>query len=249
MIRTKNILGIKICNVDKNELLDILSTIINGNKKNSFVSYYNAHHAVEASYDPEICSYLNSLEMVHSDGLGMYLSSHLLYGSDGLSEKINGTDFYPILLREAERCQWKVYFLGDSQETIDELRKVIFIDYPALKCVGYHNGYFQIDDPEPLNQIKNSSPDILFVGMGLHKQMQWIQQNRESIRSAVRICLMVGGGIGYLAGTRPRAPKIIQFVGFEWFFRLCTNPRYYWHRYLVGIPQFMYLILKQKIKQ
>ena len=52
MIRTKNILGIKICNVNKNELLDILRYIIKDNNKNSFVSYFNAHHAVEASHDP-----------------------------------------------------------------------------------------------------------------------------------------------------------------------------------------------------
>ena len=96
--------------------------------------------------------------------------------------------------------------------------------------------------------IKDASPDILFVGMGLQKQMEWIQLHRDYLKSSVRVCLMVGGGIGYIARTRSRAPRIFQVLGLEWFFRLCSNPRYYWHRYLVGIPYFCYLVIKQKLK-
>jgi N-acetylglucosaminyldiphosphoundecaprenol N-acetyl-beta-D-mannosaminyltransferase len=246
--RTKNILGVELQILYERELLETFRNAILLNNYCCFVGYFNAHHAVESWKDQTLRNYLNSLNILHSDGIGMYISSRFLYGKEGLTRKVNGTDFYPILLHKAERCHWKVFFLGDSHSTILKLQHVVEREYPGLNCVGYHHGFFNNQDVSPLRMIKDASPDILFVGLGLQKQMEWVQLNKHIISTSVRVCLLVGGGIGYLAKTRTRAPKVFQVLELEWFFRLCSNPRYYWHRYLIGIPYFVYLIVRQKLK-
>ncbi len=49
--------------------------------------------------------------------------------------------------------------------------------------------------------------------------------------------LGIGGSIDFIAGEIPRAPRLVQRAGFEWAFRLLTEPRRLARRYLVdGMP-------------
>jgi len=43
----------------------------------------------------------------------------------------------------------------------------------------------------------------------------------------------VGGILGFLGGERPAAPRVLGQLGLEWLFRLFTEPRRLWRRYLV----------------
>jgi len=46
----------------------------------------------------------------------------------------------------------------------------------------------------------------------------------------------VGASFDILAGLKPRAPGWVQRLGFEWFFRLCLEPRRLAGRFLVFYP-------------
>jgi N-acetylglucosaminyldiphosphoundecaprenol N-acetyl-beta-D-mannosaminyltransferase len=37
--------------------------------------------------------------------------------------------------------------------------------------------------------------------------------------------LNIGAGIDFIGGSQQRAPKVVQDNGFEWLWRLATNPR------------------------
>jgi len=58
----------------------------------------------------------------------------------------------------------------------------------------------------------------------------------ESIR-AVQLC--VGAAFDFLAGTKPTAPRWMQDRGLEWGFRLASEPRRLWRRYLVSNSYFL----------
>ncbi|HWI25920.1 MAG TPA: WecB/TagA/CpsF family glycosyltransferase, partial [Stellaceae bacterium] len=45
-----------------------------------------------------------------------------------------------------------------------------------------------------------------------------------------------------------QAPYWIQRSGFEWLFRLATEPRRLWRRYLGTVPAFIVLMLMQKFR-
>ena len=58
----------------------------------------------------------------------------------------------------------------------------------------------------------------------------------------------VGAVFEWVAGTKKQAPKVLQNVGLEWFYRLISEPRRLWKRYFFD---FIYLVrysLKKVLK-
>lgn len=54
-------------------------------------------------------------------------------------------------------------------------------------------------------------------------------------------CAMVGVGAAFdfLAGSKRQAPAWMQRCGLEWLFRLASEPRRLWRRYLIQNPRFL----------
>jgi N-acetylglucosaminyldiphosphoundecaprenol N-acetyl-beta-D-mannosaminyltransferase len=63
--------------------------------------------------------------------------------------------------------------------------------------------------------------------------------------------VLVGGGAAFdfIAGSKPQAPPWLQNLGMEWFFRLVTEPKRLWKRYLYHNPRFVLLFAKQLLYQ
>ena len=53
------------------------------------------------------------------------------------------------------------------------------------------------------------------------------------------VMLGVGAAFDYVAGSKAQAPDWIQSLGLEWLFRLVTEPRRLWKRYLYNNPRFL----------
>jgi N-acetylglucosaminyldiphosphoundecaprenol N-acetyl-beta-D-mannosaminyltransferase len=49
----------------------------------------------------------------------------------------------------------------------------------------------------------------------------------------------------FLAGRKRQAPKLLQRLGLEWLFRLLSEPRRLWRRYLCRNPRFVALFVLQ----
>lgn len=50
------------------------------------------------------------------------------------------------------------------------------------------------------------------------------------------VALCVGASLEFLTGEKRRAPRLVQAVSMEWAFRLLSEPRRLWRRYLVEGP-------------
>jgi N-acetylglucosaminyldiphosphoundecaprenol N-acetyl-beta-D-mannosaminyltransferase len=57
--------------------------------------------------------------------------------------------------------------------------------------------------------------------------------------------LGVDAAFDFLSEAKPRAPLWMQQHGFEWLFRLVTEPRRLAHRYLVDNPIFVVRAIQQ----
>jgi N-acetylglucosaminyldiphosphoundecaprenol N-acetyl-beta-D-mannosaminyltransferase len=55
----------------------------------------------------------------------------------------------------------------------------------------------------------------------------------------------VGAAFDFHAGLKKQAPVWMQQSGLEWFFRLATEPRRLWKRYLYNNPAFVWLALQE----
>lgn len=62
------------------------------------------------------------------------------------------------------------------------------------------------------------------------------------------VMLGVGAAFDFLAGAKRQAPDLIQSLGLEWLFRLATEPRRLWRRYLYNNPRFVVLFAAQVLK-
>ena len=58
----------------------------------------------------------------------------------------------------------------------------------------------------------------------------------------------VGGSFDVVSGKVKRAPKWMQNLGLEWFYRFYQEPKRMWKRYLIGNTKFILLTLKNMIK-
>ena len=114
-----------------------------------------------------------------------------------------------------------------------------------LNICGYQNGYFKNEEFDVLIEtINNSSPEVIIIGMGVPKQEILAAKISESIQNKVILC--VGGFLEFYFGTKKRAPDVMRNFGFEWLHRLIKEPGRLWKRYFVGIPVFLYQIIKLK---
>jgi N-acetylglucosaminyldiphosphoundecaprenol N-acetyl-beta-D-mannosaminyltransferase len=59
--------------------------------------------------------------------------------------------------------------------------------------------------------------------------------------------LGVGAALDYISGAIKSPPQIITRMGFEWLFRLLTEPKRLFKRYFFIVPTFIYLMIKEKI--
>ncbi len=75
---------------------------------------------------------------------------------------------------------------------------------------------------------------VVFLALGVPKQEKLICLLRPLLPSAIFIG--VGGTFDFLAGIISRAPVWMQDRGLEWLYRLSTEPKRLWRRYLVEYP-------------
>ncbi len=93
--------------------------------------------------------------------------------------------------------------------------------------------------------INQADPDIVWVGLSTPKQERWMAAHVGRLTAPVLIG--VGAAFDFHAGLKPQAPRWMQRSGLEWLFRLLTEPRRLWRRYLVNNPLFVLLVAAQML--
>ena len=76
--------------------------------------------------------------------------------------------------------------------------------------------------------------------------------DRQALWPLLEICtvmLGVGAAFDFLAGVKPQAPGWMQSSGLEWTFRLASEPRRLWRRYLTQNPKFVVLAVAQLLRE
>lgn len=231
-------LKLKINTTSYSQILASIENAIRNNIQIT-INYLNFHSINCLLQDGEFFQAINSSDIVFPDGTGIWLASKLHSAKSW--ERFNFTDSGFRFLADCERNNWNLFFIGSNNNTIDKMLISIYKKLPRLKIVGTHNGYDNLYSDELFNDINNKSPHILFVGMGTPKQEVWIHKNRNRISAPV--IFSVGDLFNLYAGTKTRGPKIARVLGLEWMFRIFSNPKSYFKRYVKGIPQFTWNLI------
>lgn len=121
--------------------------------------------------------------------------------------------------------------------------------YPNLIIAGSQPRRLRKVSPaeklEIAQEIRESGAAITFVGLGCPRQEVWAYEYREELSMPL---LAVGAAFDFHAGLLPQAPKKLQDLGLEWFYRLVQEPKRLWKRYLFLNPYYLWLISLQILK-
>lgn len=178
--------------------------------------------------------------IIVNDGVGMDIAARLLYGR-AFKANLNGTDFTPYLFRESEK-PLKVFMYGGKPDVVEKAAAFVSNEL-GQNVVGYLHGYENVEDDVLVDAINSSAADVLLVALGNPLQEAWILKNRAALN--VPIACGVGALFDFWAGDKPRAPRFIQSIRMEWFYRLCLEPRRLLRRYTIDMFAFFIACFKK----
>jgi N-acetylglucosaminyldiphosphoundecaprenol N-acetyl-beta-D-mannosaminyltransferase len=179
---------------------------------------------------------------IYPDSTAVFLILKLL----GIkSPFICSTDLLEEILIKAVQLKKRLYFFGDSNNTLEKLQSKLFERFNDIIISGVMDGY---NYPETsICEIINASRcDILFVGLGLTRQEKWILENYDQLN--IPIIISSGGWFQYLAGNKQRASVFLRTLHLEWFYKLSLEYSRVWKRYFITLPLFFLQVATGKIK-
>ncbi|MCU0565594.1 MAG: WecB/TagA/CpsF family glycosyltransferase [Oculatellaceae cyanobacterium Prado106] len=211
----------------------------------------NVHMLMEAHSNPQFAAVLDHADLVTPDGMPLVWLMNLL--GVRRQDRVAGMDVLLALCRQISQQHTdpiRVFFLGSERAILDRIRSRLAQEFPNLAIAGMEPLPFRPLSPEEdallIQRINDSGAGLVFVSLGCPKQEIWMSQHKDKIQA---VMLGLGGVFPVYAGIQKWAPAWIRHMGLEWFYRLLQEPRRLWKRYLTTIPPFVYLALKQLLKQ
>ena len=215
--------------------------------RSCYVCLATVNSIMEAHASSEYQRVMREADMVTSDG--MPLVWLLRWLGVPQASRVYGPDLTPMVLAAAAEQGIPVGFYGGSEPVLAKLLEAVGGRFPHLKIAYTYAPPFRPltpeEDGEATRAIEKAGVRILFVGLGSSKQDYWMHAHEGRVNA---VMLGVGAAFDFLAGTKPQAPLWMQQSGLEWLFRLCTEPRRLWRRYLSRNPRFAILALAQLVR-
>jgi N-acetylglucosaminyldiphosphoundecaprenol N-acetyl-beta-D-mannosaminyltransferase len=200
---------------------------------------------VMESYDSQAFQQvMNEADLVTPDGMPVVWALRLL--GQKHATRVYGPDLTPVLLERAAESGLPVGFYGGAPQVLEGLVRVAVQRFPGIKiCYAYSPPFrplTQLEDQEIIEQLNKSGARLLFIGLNTPKQDYWMAAHRGRVQA---VMVGVGAAFDFLAGSKPQAPRWMMRIGLEWLFRLMTEPRRLWKRYLKHNPRFIIYFVMQ----
>lgn len=205
------------------------------------VHFVNAYTLALADQDHSLRLVLRESTLNLPDGVPLVWVNRWRHRRQALThERLYGPDLMGDLFELGQDVGLRHYLLGSTPEVLDSLERELCRRYPRATIVGVESPPFRPlsgeEAEQQLRRITLSDAQVVWVGLGTPTQ-DW-----EAARLAGRLPLLVtavGAAFDFIAGTKKQAPRWVQRSGLEWAFRLATEPRRLWRRYLFGNTRFV----------
>jgi N-acetylglucosaminyldiphosphoundecaprenol N-acetyl-beta-D-mannosaminyltransferase len=192
----------------------------------------------------EVC--LNS-DMNLADGAGITSLIYLKYKNK--IRRITGSEVFELLLQISNELHLKIALFGGSLSAVNAVKYKSLKLFPNIKDIKAISPPRLFEEDHELNrnlieELKIFSPNILVAALGNPRQEIWLYKYKDEIGAGINIG--VGAVFDFYSGVKKRAPKIFQKSGTEWMWRLASEPRRLFKRYVVNGISF-YMIQAAKI--
>ncbi|MGB3512946.1 MAG: WecB/TagA/CpsF family glycosyltransferase [Microcoleaceae cyanobacterium] len=240
-----NVLNISIDNLSTQELLHKLDLY------GGILFTPNVDHMINLQKDEDFYYAYQKADYRVCDGQILRYTVKLILG-ESIKEKISGSDFFPAF------CDYhkynkniKIFLLGaapgvakKAQENINNRVGQKLVEAAYSPSFGFEKT--EKESLEIIELINNSGANVLAVGVGAPKQEKWIIKYKDKMPN-IKIFMGIGATIDFEAGHKPRAPQWVSDAGLETLFRLFSEPKRLWRRYLINDPPIFLWLIKQKL--
>lgn len=96
--------------------------------------------------------------------------------------------------------------------------------------------------------VETERPNLTLFAFGA-PQSEIVAHQIQQRAAAPGVGLCIGASVEFLTGAKRRAPKAMQRLGLEWAFRLLSEPKRMWRRYLVEGPKIFAIWQKWTVRQ
>ena len=212
------------------------------------IAHHNLHSLYLCQHDARMRQLYNQAHYIHADGMSLIILGKILGYPVGREHRVTYLDWVAPLMREASRKSWRIFYLGSKPHVAESGATILGGRFPGLRIEAVH-GYFNpvrgsAENCAVLKKIRDVQPHVLMVGMGMPRQEHWLLDNLENLNA--NVILLSGGMMDYVAGTVPSPPRWLGRIGFEWLFRLATEPRRLWGRYLIEPWSLLGCLISQR---
>lgn len=230
-------------------LLEAAAQIIDAadNHQKGLVVTPNVDHIVMLEKDPEMVRIYEDALFRFADGMPLVWLSKII-NKKTLPERVTGADLLPSVCSLAAQHGKRVYLLGGNQGIAVQAAMSLKALNPDLLIAGTYCPPFgfEYDEEESnwiIKDINEKNTDILFLGVGTPKQEKWAFKHLNDLNVGPILC--IGAAFDFAAGTVKRAPVCIQLLGLEWLWRLFSEPRRLWKRYILRDSRFIFLAIRE----
>lgn len=230
------VLGVPVDSVDMKQAVQRLEKFINDGFPR-IVCTANAEMVMIAQEDSDLLSILRNADLVLADGIGVVWAAKQL--AQKIPERVAGFDLTQNLLACSAQKGYKVFWLGAAPGIAETAARNAATSFPGLITVGIQDGYFGDDDSKVVEAIQHAQPDVLLCALGVPRQEKWLWLYRQRLN--VPVMIGVGGTFDVMSGKLKRAPRWMQKVGLEWFFRLMMQPQRGFR--MLALPRFVFRVL------
>lgn len=213
----------------------------------AFVCLTNVHTTVESQHTPALRAACESAFLSVPDGIPLVWI--LRRRGHTATEKIAGIEYVPSVAAAGLEHGIRHFFFGGGPGVAASAARGLQRRVPGTLIAGTYAPPFgppehwRVADLQA--QLREHRPHIMWVGLGAPKQEIWMAHVARELE--VPVMVGVGAVFDFLAGTKPPAPRFLSSVGLEWLFRLASEPRRLWRRYLVGNSHFLYLLARETL--
>ena len=242
-----DILGVHVSAINMPMALATIDTWVRKREQN-YVCVAGVHGVMESQRDEALRQIHNAAGLVTPDGMPLVWISR--WHGFSQVDRVYGPDLMLAVCQMSIEKGYRHFLYGGAQGVPELLASRLRSKIPDLQIVGTYSPPFRSlsaeEDGEVVKMINAVEPDIIWVGLSTPKQERWMAAHVGYLHASVMIG--VGAAFDFHAGLKRQAPYWMQRSGLEWFFRLATEPRRLWRRYLVNNPRFVTLLLMQTLK-
>jgi N-acetylglucosaminyldiphosphoundecaprenol N-acetyl-beta-D-mannosaminyltransferase len=201
----------------------------------AMVATANVDFLMQSTRDPELHRILVEADRVIADGMPIVWTSRFF--GPRLRQRVTGSDLTPLLAAACARTGMRVFLLGGAPGVAEKAAVALAARHPGLIIAGCYSPplatLLDMNHADILARLEQARPHLLLVALGAPKQEKFIALHARAWR--VPLAIGIGGTLDFLAGVQTRAPRWVQKIGFEWLWRLGTDPARLTRRYAGNI--------------